>query len=42
MNEKYDSARIIQIAWVVLNDKYKLIEEKNYIIKRDNFNITPS
>jgi len=37
--EKYDSARIVQIAWVILNAQYKTIEKKNYIIKRDDFSI---
>ena len=38
-NKSYDNARIIQMAWVVLDKNYKIIEEKNYIIKRDGFNI---
>jgi DNA polymerase III epsilon subunit-like protein len=38
-NERYDDARIVQIAWVVLDDKYRVIDKKNYIIRRDNFNI---
>lgn len=37
---KYDSARIIQVAWVVLDITFTVIEKKSYIIKRDNFNIT--
>ena len=41
-NEKYDTARIIQIAWVVLDSNFNLINKKNYIIKRDNFEIANS
>jgi DNA polymerase III epsilon subunit-like protein len=39
---KYDNARIVQIAWIVINDAYEIIEKKNYIVKRDNFSIQNS
>jgi DNA polymerase III epsilon subunit-like protein len=40
-NSKYDSSRIVQIAWKIIGKcpKYKDITFKNYIIKRDDFNI---
>lgn len=38
-NEKYDTSRMVQIAWVVLDINYKTIDKKSYIIKKDNFNI---
>ena len=41
-NEKYDLTRIVQIAWVVLDVNYNVIDKKNYIIKRDNFDICNS
>jgi DNA polymerase III epsilon subunit-like protein len=41
-NESYDSARIVQIAWIVLDFDFDLIEQKSYIIKRDNFEISNS
>lgn len=41
-NEPYDSARMVQIGWVVLDNDLKIIEKKNYIIKRDGFNIEKS
>lgn len=41
-NQQYDAARIVQIAWVVLDKNYKTIEQKSYIIKRDNFEINNS
>ena len=36
-NEKYDTSRIVQIAWVVLDINFKTIDKKSYIIKKDNF-----
>jgi DNA polymerase-3 subunit epsilon len=39
-NEKYNPARIVQIAWVVLDQNFDTIDKKTYIVKRDNFNIT--
>lgn len=38
-NEMYNTARIVQIAWVVIDENFKIIEEKCYIVKRDNFSI---
>lgn len=36
---KYDNSRIVQIAWVVLNNSFQIIEKKTHIVKRDNFSI---
>lgn len=41
-NEMYDTSRIVQIAWVVLDENYATIDKKSYIIRRDNFTITNS
>lgn len=41
-NEKYNTARIVQIAWVVLDINFKVIDKKEYIIRRDNFTIKNS
>jgi|SRR6476661_222408 len=41
-NIKYDTARIVQIAWLVLDEQFNTIEERNYIVKRDQFIITNS
>ena len=38
-NKEYDNARIVQIAWVLLDKKYNTIDKKNYIIRRDGFDI---
>lgn len=35
--EPYDSARIVQVAWVVISPDFLIIEKKSYVIKRDNF-----
>lgn len=40
--EEYDSSRIVSIAWIVLDKNFTLIEKKNYIVKRDNFDIKNS
>lgn len=39
-NASYDHARMVQISWVVLDKKFRIILNKTYTIKRDNFNIT--
>lgn len=41
-NKAYDSARIVQIGWVVLDKSMKIVEKKSYIIKRDGFAIKKS
>lgn len=38
-NKKYDASRIVQIAWVVLDVNYSIVEKRNYIVKKDDFNI---
>jgi DNA polymerase III epsilon subunit-like protein len=38
-NNEYDNARIVQIAWILLDKKYNTIDKKSYIVKRDGFNI---
>ena len=42
MNDKYDSSRIVQIAWKLINKNFETIKTKNYIVKRENFTITNS
>lgn len=39
--DKYESARLIQIGIVVINDD-KFVEEHNHIVKPDDFKIEPS
>jgi DNA polymerase-3 subunit alpha len=41
-NSAYDDARIVQIAWILLDKNYNTIDKKNYIVKRDGFNIPNS
>lgn len=41
-NDKYDSSRMVQIAWKIFNKNLDCIKTKNYIIKRDNFSIENS
>jgi DNA polymerase III epsilon subunit-like protein len=41
-NEAYNSARIVQIAWTLIDSNYTTIDKKNYIVKRDGFNIPNS
>ena len=36
---KYDNARLVQISYIITDDKYNKIEESNFIIKADNFEI---
>src|SRR6185369_3282813 len=38
-NHEYDNARIVQIAWILLDKKYNTLDKKNYIVRRDGFNI---
>jgi DNA polymerase-3 subunit epsilon len=39
---KEKNSRIVQIAIIVCDDKYQIVKEVNYIIKRDGFNISNS
>lgn len=36
MNDKYDSSRIVQIAWRLLDAEFNTIHDKNFIINRNN------
>ena len=38
--EKYDSARIVQFSILITDTKFKYEDVKDYIIKRENFEIT--
>jgi DNA polymerase III epsilon subunit-like protein len=42
INKSYNTARILQIAWLILDDKFQTLEERNYIVKRDRFVIPKS
>lgn len=37
--DAYNSARIVSIAWVLINDENDIIQQEYYIIKPDNFTI---
>lgn len=39
LHEYYDTARLVQIAWKVLDEQYNEKWSENYIVKRDNFSI---
>lgn len=43
-NSKYDSSRIVQIAWKIVgkSPQFKAMQFRNYVIKRDGFNIRNS
>jgi DNA polymerase III epsilon subunit-like protein len=36
MNDKYDSSRIVQVAWRLLDADFTIIHDKNFIISRNN------
>ena len=38
-NTKYNSSRLVQLSWQVLNEQLKQVCFRDYIIKRDNFDI---
>lgn len=35
--DAYNSARIVSIAWILVNENYEIIQQEYYIIKPDNF-----
>lgn len=35
--ELYDSARIVSIAWIIINKNKEIVQQEYYIIKPDNF-----
>jgi DNA polymerase-3 subunit alpha len=37
--DAYNSARIVSIAWVLINDENDIIQQEYYVIKPDNFTI---
>ena len=41
-HEYYDSARLVQIAWKVLDKNFEEILSENYIVQRDDFSIENS
>lgn len=41
-HDKYDSARLVQVAWKVLDDRFNELYSKNYIVRRDEFSIDNS
>jgi DNA polymerase-3 subunit epsilon len=41
-HDKYDSSRLVQIAWMVLDKEFNEKWSENYIVKRDNFSIDNS
>ena len=41
-NEKYDSSRIVQISWLVADKYLNIVHTRDFIIKRDGFEITNS
>lgn len=41
-NTKYDNARLVQVSWQILDQEFKELCVKDFIIKRDGFNITNS
>jgi DNA polymerase-3 subunit alpha len=38
--EKYDSARIVQLSFIVTDKKYNSVDLQDYVIKREGFSIT--
>lgn len=40
--DRYESARIVQIAWIVLDKNFETIFTQSFIVKRDNFDIKNS
>ena len=39
---KYKNSRVVQISYILTDDEYNIIEERDTIIKKDNFTITNS
>ena len=39
-SEQFDTARLISISWLLLNEKNEIVEKKTYFIKPDNFEVS--
>jgi DNA polymerase III epsilon subunit-like protein len=35
--DKYDSARLVSISWILLDDKLEIVDKQTHLIKPDNF-----
>lgn len=38
--EQFDSARLLSISWLILNEENEIVQKKTYYIKPDNFEIS--